>query len=125
MMGDLLGGRDGGRLPLRRFKRIKIVDAGLRLEFPHGARPLRHDAPRGRAIIFRTDRAPGFDRLDLRLHLLVVALHHVGTHIDPGEPIGVDVVDPAHDVVGLALQHEQDRAVVGVRPVAHEQIGKA
>src|ERR1041385_4346762 len=58
---------------------------------------------------------------------IVVRAHHVRPEIDHAKSAALDLFDEADDVVGLTLEHEQDRVVteVRIRPVHQEKIRKA
>ena len=59
------------------------------------------------------------------LQLVVVGVHDIAPHVDPCDLSAAHAIEVPHDVGDLAFEHEEDRAVIRVRAVQHEQIREA
>ena len=90
-------------------------------------RPLS-DKPTGRRTVVKvvaTVGLPHIDRVDVFLQLVIEGVHNLRPDVYPGQLLVVHAFQLAHDVFTLALQHEQNTALIGIRTVQHEQIWKA
>ena len=60
--------------------------------------------------------------VEIALQFLVERRHHLGADVDPRQALGLHPLQHPQDVLHLALDHEDQRALVGVRSVEREQV---
>ena len=80
----------------------------------HGVGPLGDDAAGRHAVVPVAARLPDVDTGEIVLERVVLLVHDVLADVHPGQVFVFEPSELAHHVVDLALDHVDDRSVVGV-----------
>ena len=107
------------------FKSIGVFAFGAALELIHCMGPLGEDASERDPIISVAADLPHVHGINLFLQCQVVAVHHLGPHIDPAELVGIHALQLSQNVFDLPLNGINDRAGIAVWTVKHAQVREA